>query len=128
MKFTLGWLKEHLDTTASLQQIADTLTMIGLEVESVTDQSEALKPFTVAKILHAEKHPEADKLRVCKVQSNIGELQIVCGAHNARTGIYVVLAKEGAVIPASGMVIKKTKIRNVESNGMLCSAEELALA
>lgn len=127
MKFTLSWLKDHLDTTASLEQISKTLTMIGLEVESITDRSADLKPFTVARILHAEKHPEADKLHVCKVESNIGELQIVCGAPNARAGIFVVLAKEGAVIPASGMVIKKTKIRGVESNGMLCSAAELNL-
>ena len=127
MKFTLSWLKDHLETTASLQQICDTLTMIGLEVESVTDHAAQLKPFTVAKILHAEKHPQADKLQVCKVQSDIGELQIVCGAANARAGLFVILAKEGAVIPANGMVIKKTKIRGVESNGMLCSATELGL-
>ncbi len=127
MKFTLSWLKDHLDTTASLEKIGETLTAIGLEVESITDNSSTLKPFTVAKILHAEKHPEADKLRVCKVESDIGELQIVCGAPNARAGIYVALAKEGVTIPANGMVIKKTKIRGVESNGMLCSADELAI-
>src|SRR5690349_14389209 len=126
MKFTLNWFKDHLDTQASLKQICDTLTMIGLEVEAVTDRAD-LAPFTAAKILQAEKHPEADKLRVCKVQSDVGELQIVCGAPNARAGIFVALAKEGAVIPANGMVIKKTKIRGVESNGMLCSADELAL-
>ncbi len=120
MKFTLNWLKEHLDTNASLDKITETLTSIGLEVESVTDKSAELAPFTVAKIISVEKHPEADKLRVCKVQSDIGELQIVCGAPNARAGIYVALAKEGAVIPNGGMVIKKTKIRNVESCGMLC--------
>ena len=127
MKFTLSWLKDHLDTGASLQQISDTLTAIGLEVERVADRAEALKAFTVAKILAAEKHPEADKLQVCRVQSDAGELQIVCGAPNARAGLYVVLAKEGAVIPGGGMVIKKTKIRGQESNGMLCSREELAL-
>ncbi len=127
MKFTLGWLKDHLDTTAPLDKISATLTAIGLEVESITDPANALKAFTVAKILQADKHPEADKLRVCKVQSDAGELQIVCGAANARAGIFVALAKEGAVIPGNGMVIKKTKIRGVESNGMLCSAEELAL-
>ncbi|MDE3060324.1 MAG: phenylalanine--tRNA ligase subunit beta [Pseudomonadota bacterium] len=127
MKFTLNWLKDHLDTSAPLDKITQTLTMIGLEVEAVTDRSADLNAFTVAKILHAEPHPQADKLRVCRVESDIGELQIVCGAPNARAGIHVVLAKEGAVIPANGMVIKKTKIRGVESNGMLCSAEELAL-
>ena len=127
MKFTLSWLKEHLDTNASLKEICDRLTMLGLEVESVTDRSEALKDFTVAKIISAEKHPEADKLSVCKVQSDAGELQIVCGAPNARAGIYVVLAKEGALIPRDQFKIKKTKIRGVESNGMLCSADELGL-
>ncbi len=128
MKFTLSWLKEHLDTNASLDDISKKLTAIGLEVESITDRAAALAPFTVAKVLEAEKHPEADKLRVCKVQSNNGILQIVCGAANARAGIYVVLAQEGAHIPGNGMVIKKTKIRGVESNGMLCSAEELGMA
>ena len=86
MKFTLSWLKDHLDTSASLKQICDTLTMIGLEVESVADRAEALKTFTVAKILQAEKHPQADKLQVCRVQADVGELQIVCGAANARAG------------------------------------------
>ena len=127
MKFTLSWLKDHLDTTASLDEISKTLTAIGLEVEQIADRGAALQPFTVAKIITAEKHPEADKLRVCKVLSDVGELQIVCGAPNARAGIFVVLAKEGAIIPNGGMVIKKTKIRGIESNGMLCSAEELAL-
>lgn len=127
MKFTLNWLKDHLDTTASLEDIAKALTACGLEVEGVTDRSKDLAPFTVAKILHAEKHPEADKLRVCRVQADTGELQIVCGAPNARAGIIVALAKEGAVIPGNGMVIKKSKIRGVESQGMLCSLEELAV-
>lgn len=127
MKFTLSWLKDHLDTGASLDDIVRTLTAIGLEVESVADRAAALKGFTVAKILAAEKHPQADKLQVCRVQSDAGELQIVCGAPNARAGLFVALAKEGAVIPHGGMVIKKTKIRGVESNGMLCSATELGL-
>ncbi|NBO19618.1 MAG: phenylalanine--tRNA ligase subunit beta, partial [Proteobacteria bacterium] len=128
MKFTLSWLKSHLDTTASLDEISKALTACGLEVESITDRTKDLAPFTVAKILHAEKHPEADKLRVCRVQADVGELQIVCGAPNARAGLTVALAKEGAVIPGNGMVIKKSKIRGVESNGMLCSLEELAIA
>lgn len=131
MKFTLGWLKDHLDTNASLDEISTTLTAIGLEVESITDLSAQLAPFTVAKIIHAEKHPQADKLRICKVQTtpdnSSGESQIVCGAPNARAGLYVVLAKEGSTIPANGMVIKKTRIRDVESNGMLCSADELGI-
>jgi len=128
MKFTLSWLKDHLDTTASLADISKMLTAIGLEVESVTDASESLKAFTVAKILEATRHPEADKLQVCKVQSNNGELQIVCGAPNARAGLYVALAQEGAFIPGANFTIKKTKIRGVESNGMLCSFEELGIA
>lgn len=128
MKFTLSWLKEHLETAADLNEITDKLTAIGLEVESVENKAENLKAFTVAKIIEATRHPEADKLQVCKVQSDSGELQIVCGAANARAGIYVALAKEGVVIPANGMVIKKTKIRGIESNGMLCSKEELGLA
>ncbi|MBY0407229.1 MAG: phenylalanine--tRNA ligase subunit beta, partial [Rickettsiales bacterium] len=128
MKFTLSWLKDHLDTSASLDTISKALTAAGLEVESISDRTKDLAPFTVAKILHAEKHPEADKLRVCRVMSDVGELQIVCGAPNAREGIHVVLAKEGAVIPGNGMVIKKSKIRGVESNGMLCSADELAIS
>lgn len=127
MKFTLSWLKDHLDTNASLDDISKTLTAIGLEVESITDASESLKAFTVAKILEASRHPEADKLQVCKVQSDVGELQIVCGAPNARAGLFVALAKEGAFIPGSNFTIKKTKIRGVESNGMLCSFEELGI-
>lgn len=128
MKFTLSWLKDHLETTASLQEITDKLTAIGLELEGVEDRGASLSAFTVAKILEATRHPEADKLQVCKVESDAGELQIVCGAANARAGLYVALAKEGTVIPANGMTIKKTKIRGVESNGMLCSLEELGLA
>ncbi|MDX2112665.1 MAG: phenylalanine--tRNA ligase subunit beta [Alphaproteobacteria bacterium] len=127
MKFTLSWLKDHLETTASISEIAQKLTAIGLEVEQIIDRSESLKSFTVAQIIAAEKHPQADKLRVCKVASDAGELQIVCGAPNARAGIYVALAKEGALIPRDGFVIKKTSIRGVESNGMLCSADELQL-
>lgn len=128
MKFTLSWLRDHLETTASLDDISKALTACGLEVESITDPATALNGFTVAKILEAAKHPEADKLQVCKVESDAGILQIVCGAPNARAGLFVVLAKEGTYIPGSDFTIKKTKIRGVESNGMLCSYEELALA
>ena len=128
MKFTLSWLKDHLETTASLQAITDKLTAIGLEVESVEDRAATLKAFTVAKILETSRHPEADKLQICKVLSDIGELQIVCGAANARAGLFVALAKEGTLIPANGMIIKKAKVRGVESFGMLCSMEELGLA
>ncbi|MEQ1788961.1 MAG: phenylalanine--tRNA ligase subunit beta [Rickettsiales bacterium] len=128
MKFTLSWLKDHLETTATLREITDKLTAIGLELEGVEDRGAALSAFTVAKIIEANRHPEADKLQICRVESDAGELQIVCGAANARAGLYVALAKEGTVIPTNGMVIKKTKIRGVESCGMLCSLEELGLA
>jgi phenylalanyl-tRNA synthetase beta chain len=127
MKFPLSLLKRFLDTDASLARICEVATAIGLEVESVENQSEALKPFVVAEILAAEKHPGADKLRVCKVQTAEGALQIVCGAANARAGIKVALAKVGSVIPRGQMEIKKSAIRGVESCGMLCSADELGL-
>lgn len=127
MKFTLSWLREFLDTSASLDQISTTLTAIGLEVESVVDNSAALAPFIAAEILEAEQHPSADKLRVCKVTDGTVVRQIVCGAPNARAGIKVVLALENVKIPANDMVIKKSSIRGVESNGMLCSAAELGL-
>lgn len=127
MKFTLNWLKEHLDTSASLTEIVEKLTHIGLEVESVQDYRETLKDFIVVKIEAATPHPNASKLQVCEVNDGASTRQVVCGAANARAGIYVVLAREGVTIPASGMVIKKTKIRDVESNGMLCSEEELGL-
>lgn len=127
MKFTLSWLKDFLDTTASVDEVSRTLTAIGLEVDDLTDQGAALDAFTVAEILEATQHPDADKLRVCKVKSDAGELQIVCGAPNARAGIKVALAKIGAVIPNGGFTIKQSKIRGVESCGMLCSANELGL-
>jgi phenylalanyl-tRNA synthetase beta chain len=127
MKFTFSWLKEHLETDADLSTVVKTLTAIGLEVEEVIDPSESLKDFTVAKIISAEKHPDADKLQVCSVESDVGNLQIVCGAPNARAGLFVALAKEGTTIPGAGFTIKKTKIRGVESNGMLCSASELGM-
>ncbi len=127
MKFTLGWLKEHLDTSATLDEVSKTLTAIGLEVEGVVDNSAALAPFIVASIEEATQHPQADKLRVCKVNDGKGIRQVVCGAPNARAGIKVVLAQEGVKIPANGMIIKKSSIRGVESNGMLCSASELGL-
>ena len=128
MKFTLSWLKEHLDTDADVQTIADKLTSIGLEVESIEDAGARLKDFTVAEIVSAEKHPNADKLRLCMVNTGDKEpLQIVCGAPNARAGIKVVLARPGTVIPASGEALKIGTIRGVESRGMMCSARELLL-
>ena len=128
MKFTLSWLKEHLDTDATVEAIADKLTSIGLEVESVEDAGARLKDFTVAEIVSAEKHPNADKLRLCMVNAGDKDpLQIVCGAPNARAGIKVVLARPGTVIPASGEALKIGTIRGVESRGMMCSARELLL-
>ncbi|MFZ4540333.1 MAG: phenylalanine--tRNA ligase subunit beta [Rickettsiales bacterium] len=128
MKFPLSLLLHYLTTDASLAQISTTLTAIGLEVDGIEDKSAELKPFVVAEILHAEKHPQADKLQVCKVKAAQGELQIVCGAPNARAGIKVALANIGTIIPTNGMEIKAAKVRGVESQGMLCSGAELGLS
>src|SRR6202789_4441199 len=128
MKFTLSWLKEHLETDADVQTIADKLTNIGLEVESVEDAGARLKDFTVAEIISAEKHPNADKLRLCIVNAgDAAPLQIVCGAPNARAGIKVVLARPGTIIPVTGEALKIGTIRGVESRAMMCSARELLL-
>ncbi|UNM06371.1 MAG: phenylalanine--tRNA ligase subunit beta [Holosporaceae bacterium] len=127
MKFTLSWLKEHLDTTRPLNDILETLTNIGLEVESVTNPADQFQGFQIAEILEAAPHPNADRLQVCKVNSGEKTLQIVCGAPNARAGIKVVLGLPGAYVPALDVTLKETKIRGVESFGMLCSAKELGL-
>ena len=127
MKFTHNWLLEHLDTSASAEQIAEKLTDLGLEVDDFRNLGDIYKPFVVAEIVEAVQHPNADKLRVCKVNNGSEILQIVCGAPNARAGIKVCLAPVGANIPNGNFHIKKSKIRDVESNGMLCSAEELNL-
>ncbi|MCA0200969.1 MAG: phenylalanine--tRNA ligase subunit beta, partial [Proteobacteria bacterium] len=115
MKFTLSWLKDHLDTTASLDEIVTKLTAIGLEVENVEDPGKGLAQFVVAHVVEAKQHPNADRLRLCTVNAGTETLQVVCGAPNARTGLKVVLARPGAVIPISGEVLKKGKIRDVES-------------
>ena len=128
MKFTLSWLKEHLDTRASVAEIADTLTRIGLEVEEVFDPATALAPFTVAKVLKAEKHPNADKLQVCEVDTGTERLQVVCGAPNAREGLKGVFAPVGSYVPGIDLTLTKAKIRGVESNGMLLSERELELS
>lgn len=128
MKFTLSWLKSHLDTTASLSEICDRLTAIGLEVESLDDKGAALKPFVIAEIREATRHPEATKLQICRVFDGAEEHQVICGAANARAGLKVVMAPIGTMIPNGGLVIQKAKIRGVESCGMLCSEEELGLA
>lgn len=127
MKFTLSWLKEHLDTAAPLSEITDTLTRIGLEVESVENAAAALAPFTVGYVISAVRHPNADKLQVCRVETKFGEVEVVCGAPNARTGMKGVFAPVGSVIPATGLELKAGAIRGVVSNGMLCSARELKL-
>lgn len=127
MKFTVNWLKDYLDTNTSLDVISETLTAIGLEVESVSNPAAELEAFTVAEVLEAEQHPDADRLKVCKVKTATETLQIVCGAANARAGIKVALAQEGTIIPNGEFKIKKSKIRGVESNGMMCSARELNL-
>lgn len=128
MKFTLSWLKDHLATEASLDDILYALTDLGLEVEEVTDRAAKLAPFTIAKVLHAEQHPDADKLRVCRVLTDEGEKQIVCGAPNARAGITVVLCKPGTYVPGIDTTIAIGKIRGVESHGMMASERELELS
>lgn len=128
MKFTLSWLKDHLDTDASLDDILYALTDLGLEVEEVHNPADRLKEFTIAKVLHAEKHPDADKLKVCQVMTDEGESQIVCGAPNAREGITVVLCKPGSYIPGLDITIKVGNIRGVESHGMMASERELELS
>ncbi|ODT69412.1 MAG: phenylalanine--tRNA ligase subunit beta [Pelagibacterium sp. SCN 63-23] len=129
MKFTLDWLKEHLETTASAEEIGKALTMIGLEVEGVESQGKALEAFVTAHIVSAEQHPNADKLRVCKVDAGTGELiDVVCGAPNARTGLKSVFAFPGTYIPGKDMTIGKGNIRGQVSNGMLCSNAELELS
>jgi phenylalanyl-tRNA synthetase beta chain len=128
MKFTLSWLKDHLDTAAPLSEIATTLTRIGLEVEDIENPAEALAPFIVGEIVEAAQHPNADRLRVCQV--NIGKdrlVEVVCGAPNARAGLKTAFAAPGSVIPATGDVLKIGAIRGVTSNGMLCSTRELKL-
>lgn len=128
MKFTLSWLKKYLTTDAAISEIIDGLTQIGLEVESVISQADIYKTFIIAQIISTTPHQEADKLNICHVDNGTEILQIVCGAQNVRAGLKVVLAPIGAKVPINNMVIKKSKIRNVESNGMLCSSNELNLS
>lgn len=128
MKFSLTWLKDHLETTASVKEIVDTLNAIGLEVEGVVDPAERLAGFRVAEVLTAAPHPDADKLQVLTVTTGEGDpMQVVCGAPNARAGMKGVLGLPGAVVPANGMELRKSAIRGVESNGMMCSVRELEL-
>ncbi|MEP7223056.1 MAG: phenylalanine--tRNA ligase subunit beta [Novosphingobium sp.] len=128
MKFSLSWLKRYLDTTASVEQVSATLNAIGIEVEGIDDPAAKLAGFRVARVLTAERHPDADKLQVLTVDTGEGApLQVVCGAPNARAGLVGVLGLPGAVVPANGMALKKAAVRGVESNGMMCSTRELEL-
>ncbi|TPQ42501.1 phenylalanine--tRNA ligase subunit beta [Bradyrhizobium guangdongense] len=130
MKFTLSWLKDHLDTDEPVEKLADKLTMIGLEVENIEDKAKALKPFTIAKVISAEQHPNADRLRVCMVDTGDGgaPVQVVCGAPNARTGLVSVFSPPGTYIPGKDITLGVGTIRGVESRGMLCSAAELQIS
>ncbi|MBU0799956.1 MAG: phenylalanine--tRNA ligase subunit beta, partial [Alphaproteobacteria bacterium] len=128
MKFTLGWLKDHLDTNATLEEIATALTALGLEVEGVQDRAATFAAFKVAHVVSAEKHPDADRLRVCVVDTGSEKLQVVCGAPNARAGMKAVFAPAGSFIPGTGITLKKGVIRGQESNGMLVSEREMGLS
>ena len=128
MKFTLSWLKDHLETEADVHQIAEAMTMAGLEVEEVLDPAAKLAPFTVARIVSAERHPNADRLQVCQVETVDGMKEIVCGAPNARAGLTTIYAPIGAYVPGLGVTLVEKPVRGVVSNGMLCSASELELA
>ncbi len=127
MKFTLSWLKEHLDTDATVDQISEKLTAIGLEVEEIHNPADDLADFVIAEVIKAAPHPDADKLQVLKVNTGHEILQVVCGAPNARMGLKGAFAPSGSTIPSNGMKLKPTKIRGVESNGMMCSERELGL-
>ena len=129
MKFTLSWLKEHLETDATIDEIVDAMTLAGLEVEGVENPAEKLAAFSIAKVISAEKHPDADRLKVCQVETRDGTKQIVCGAPNARAGMTVAFAPLGAYIPGLDFALDKKprKIRGVESSGMMCSAKELEM-
>ena len=127
MKFTLSWLKNHLDTTADVNAVAEAMTMAGLEVEEVNDPVAKLKPFSVAKIVSAERHPNADRLQVCQVDTVDGRKEIVCGAPNARPGLTTIYAPIGAYVPGLDVTLVEKPVRGIVSNGMLCSGGELEL-
>ena len=129
MKFTLSWLKEHLDSDASAEKIAEALTGVGLEVEELSNPAETLKPFVIANVLEARPHPNADRLRLCLVDAGANApVQVVCGAPNARTGMKGVFAPAGSHIPGTGIALKAGTIRGEASNGMLLSERELGLS
>ena len=128
MKFTWSWLNDHLDTDKGMATILDALPMLGLEVEDVVDKSESLKPFTIAKITAASKHPNADSLQVCTVDTGEGSIEVVCGAPNARAGMVGVFAPVGAYVPGIDLTLTEAEIRGVTSRGMMCSEREMMLS
>src|SRR4030095_1470932 len=129
MKFTLSWLREHLDTPDPLDKLTDKLTMIGLEVENIEDKAKALAPFTIARVIEAKQHPNADRLRVCIVDTGSGDpVQVVCGAPNARTGMKGVFSPPGTYIPGKKITLGVGTIRGVESRGLLVSEAEMGVS
>src|SRR5256885_13995849 len=130
MKVPLSWLKDHLAAEEPVEKLADKLTMIGLEVENIEDKAKALAPFTIARVISAEQHPNADRLRVCMVETGNGSapVQVVCGAPNARAGLVSVFSAPGTYIPGKNITLGVGTIRGVESRGMLCSAAELQIS
>ncbi len=128
MKTTLDWLRKHIDLTASLDEMVAALAMRGLEVDGIEDRAKELKQFVVARVVSAEQHPNADKLKLCRVDIGGKEVQVVCGAPNAHAAMLGVFAPVGSVIPRTGAVLKASAIRGVESQGMLCSGYELKLS
>ena len=128
MKFTLSWLRDYLKTNSSVDQIVEALTDLGLEVEEVIDPARNLSHFKIGEIISTEKHPSADKLKVCNVLTEKGKQKIICGAPNARSGIKVVVAQPGDYVPGINTKIKVGKIRGIESFGMMCSEKELEIS
>src|SRR6185312_5127014 len=128
MKTTVSWLKTHLATESGVDEIVRRLVMLGHDVDGVEDPAKALAGFKVARVVSAEQHPNADRLRVCIVDAGAGEVQVVCGAPNARTGMKGVFSPAGIVVPRTGKTLEESTIRGVASRGMLMSAYELALS
>src|SRR6476469_7965529 len=128
MKFTLAWLKDHLDTSASIAELTDKLSALGLEVEGIEDRSAKLAPFTIARVIEAKRHPNADKLQVCKVDTGSGVVEVVCGAPNAKAGMIGVFAPTGSYSPGTRITLEARPVRGVVSQGMLVSERELELS
>ena len=128
MKFTHSWLMDHLETDATSEEIANTLTKIGLEIENVTNPGDLIKEFIVVSVDKVSKHPNADRLKICLVNNGEENYEVVCGAPNAREGIKGVFAREGQFIPGLDLKLKKSEIRGVVSNGMLLSEKELGIS